>query len=86
MKFLCICYGGNVRSVALAQVIKEAGHEAIAVGDKYISKDTIALLTTWADQTIDLRAYLPKDVWLSPRHPDLIKQVGEIWKSVARRL
>ena len=50
MKFLCICDGGNVRSYALAVILKEEKHqEAIAIGRKHSSIETIKLLCEWAD-------------------------------------
>lgn len=52
MKFLTVCEGGNVRSVTLAKLLKEAGHEAIAVGWKYVSPETMALLCEWANRIV----------------------------------
>ena len=80
MKILCICEGGNVRSVSLAQHLKEIGHEAIAVGDKYTSNETYALLFKWADKVIDLRDYIPIDLWHNPRDEQLKSLVKTIWK------
>jgi len=86
MKILCICEGGNVRSVALAQHLKEIGWEAIAIGWKYTSKETLLMLIRWADKIIDVREYLPEDLWHNPRHPELKQKVEEIWKLEEKHL
>lgn len=71
MKILCICEGGNVRSVALAELLKDRGNNAIAIGMKYIDKETLLILTKWADKIIDVRDYLPKDIWGNSADKDL---------------
>jgi|SRR3990167_2217632 len=95
MKFLCICTRGNVRSVAMAQYIKEMNgyrkveqikHEAIAISAKDLTSETKKMLKEWADIKIDMRDYLPKDLWHNPRHPELRKKVEEIWKGLAVKL
>lgn len=51
LKCLCVCLRGNVRSVALAYLIKLIyGHEAIAVGIAETTEKTREMLYTWADQ------------------------------------
>ena len=99
MKFLCICDGGNVRSVAMAQHIKELSgtgeaftgqdnliHEAIAIGEPHTSKETVKMMKEWADYVIDMREYFPMDNWHNPRHPDLKEKVEVIWKKLEERL
>lgn len=68
MKVLCICNGGNVRSVAVAQAIKELNgkyykikdkpgylkYEAIAIGKNFTSPETMELLLDWSDITVDV--------------------------------
>ena len=94
-KYLCICAWGNVRSVAMAQFIKELNgkyknhvqdgtlqYEAIAIGNCVTSKETRKLLKEWADVVIDMRDYLPKDIWGNPRDPDLKEKVEEIWEKL----
>lgn len=52
-RYLCICQGGNVRSVALATVLKQKYHqEAIAVGFERSSEGTLAMLAEWANVII----------------------------------
>ena len=67
-KILCICDWGNVRSVAMAQYIKELNgkhqdfsereeelkYEAIAIGTQVTSFKTETLLMAWADKIIDM--------------------------------
>ncbi len=93
MKILCICDWGNVRSVAMAQYVKELNgkyqdfsenqknikHEAIAIGDQIITNETKEMLIKWSDKVIDVRIYLPTDIWHNPRDPDLKQKVKEIW-------
>ena len=90
-KVLCICGWGQVRSVAMAQYIHELNgknefdelkYEAIPIGWKVSSEQTIALMKDWADLIIDVRKYLPEDLWHNPRHPELKEKVKEIWKEV----
>lgn len=53
MKVLCICSHGNVRSVALAYLIKTIyKHEAIAIGIKPSSIETLKMLYAWADMIV----------------------------------
>ncbi|MCH7568441.1 MAG: hypothetical protein IIA87_03385 [Nanoarchaeota archaeon] len=80
MKILCICKAGNVRSVAMAQYIRDStSHEAIAIGIDTCSIETFDMLLEWADHNIDMRYYF-EDYWHDPRHPVLKKKVKEIWK------
>ena len=93
-KILCICDWGNVRSVAMAQFIKELNgkykdfinheaeikYEAIAIGAQVTTKETMEYMMDWADIYIDTTA-LGKDVWHKPRHPELKKKMEEVWKS-----
>ena len=79
-KVLCICEGGNVRSVAMAQHLKEIGHEAIAIGYKYTSEETRKILYKWADRIVFLKDYIPIDLWHNPRDMILKELVKQIWK------
>lgn len=50
MKILCVCNGGCVRSVALAEFLKGThGHDAIAAGTFWNTPDTLRMLCEWAD-------------------------------------
>lgn len=49
-KVLCICNGGNVRSVALAEAFKGTyGCDAIAIGTYWAAHETMTMLCNWAD-------------------------------------
>lgn len=61
MKVLCICEHGNVRSVALAYLIKTIyKHEAIAIGWATTSDETRLMLYDWADMIVGL--VMPKKI------------------------
>lgn len=63
MKILCICRNGNVRSVALAYLIKTIyGHDALACGIKKIGPDTKRMLFDWADKVFVLDKELLPEV------------------------
>ena len=63
VKFLCVCDGGNVRSVALAFVLHEQmNHEAIPVGRLRVSKDTMSMLCTWADVVVILQPHMDESI------------------------
>ncbi len=79
MKVLCICEGGNVRSVAMAQYLKENGHEAIAIGEKYTTDETFDMLSNWADKIMFMGMFLPIDLWHNPRDENLKEIVKDIW-------
>lgn len=55
-RFLCVCLGGNVRSVSLAFVLKESGQDAVALGALYNPEGTFRLLADWADWVVVLAA------------------------------
>jgi len=41
MRFMCVCQGGNVRSVAMAIALKNAGQEALAAGWETAAGETL---------------------------------------------
>lgn len=58
MKFLCICEGGNVRSVALARTLKDNfRQDAISAGWAYNGRDLLERLGEWADFIILMQPY-----------------------------
>ena len=53
MKILCVCQGGNSRSVAMAYVLKyHFGHDALACSAEKNSAETLVYLYDWADKII----------------------------------
>ena len=89
MKILCVCEHGNTRSVGLAYILKTLfKQEAIAVGYKDISVDTMRMLTGWADKIVVLtdefelrnepkfiRFDVGKDIWFNPKDQGLIHRL-----------
>jgi len=58
-KILCVCEHGNVRSVALAYLLKTLfKQEAIAVGIRDISDETMTMLEKWSEYVV----FVDKDV------------------------
>jgi hypothetical protein len=52
-RFLCICYGGNVRSVGLAGTLKNTyGQEALAASALWNSEESFRMLVGWADYVV----------------------------------
>lgn len=62
MKFLCVCDGGNVRSVAMAYALKMNEQEALAVGRLYTTKETMDMLSSWADQIILMEPHMIESI------------------------
>jgi hypothetical protein len=89
-KYLCICDYGQVRSVAMAWYIhglnrtdgriKKLKYEAIAIGSVTSSKKTMKMMKKWADVVIDVRKYIPSDIYGSPTNEELQNKVKEIWE------
>ena len=92
IKYLCICDYGQVRSVAMAWYIhglnredgriKHLQYEAIAIGSVTSSKKTMKMLKNWADYVIDVRKYIPSDIYGSPTNELLQDKVREIWEKI----
>lgn len=56
MKVLCVCQGGNVRSVAMATELKQRYRlDALAVGFEKNSASTVQMLMDWADVVIVMK-------------------------------
>lgn len=52
-RVLCVCQGGNCRSVHLAYLLKyRYGVDALAIGFERNERETLDLLCTWADVII----------------------------------
>lgn len=49
MKILCLGRKGDSRSVCLAWMLKQLGHDAVAVGMRCMGKDTREMMLKWAD-------------------------------------
>ena len=67
-RFLIVCDGGNVRSHALAYCLKwDHQQEAIAVGRIYMSRDTMHLLSEWADVIVIVQPHMEESIPISER-------------------
>lgn len=101
MKLLCVCEQGQVRSVALAGILKKRKFDVLACGVNANSKETLDMLIAWADTVIALskkvQDKLPKDEkvvlldigydnWGNPTDPELIKTLERKVYEVSYRL
>lgn len=67
-RILCVCSGGNVRSVSLAYILRRLyKYDAIACGIKGNSPYTLDMLYKWADRIIilegEFRQAIPERFW-----------------------
>ncbi len=77
-KFLCVCQAGIVRSGAMATAIKMDLHqEALQCGVAINSKETIDMLSNWADCIILMTPDFLKHI--DPKHTSkvIVFDVGE---------
>lgn len=92
IKILCICDYGQVRSVAMTWYIhglnrednriKKLRYEALAVGSVKSSKKTMKMLKRWADIIIDVRKWIPEDIYGNCWDDNLQKECSKIWEDV----
>jgi len=75
MKFLCICAGGNTRSVACATALKRRGYNAVATGWHFNAPDPIDILSRWADRIVIMfkwdPTFVPKEEFGKIRYLDV---------------
>jgi hypothetical protein len=67
MKILCLGRKGDSRSAALAWLLKQKGHDAIAVGMRCMGSDTRKMMLDWSDKIILLHEKcgegVPEEYW-----------------------
>ena len=87
---LCLCQGGNVRSVALAYLLKQKyGIDAIAASLKYNTDTTISTLIQWSDRVIVVADDLMDE--FRTRFPEHIRKAGvypigpDVWGNPIRK-
>lgn len=84
MKILCICSHGNIRSAALAYILKALfNQEAIAIGYKEVTPGTLQYMAVWADRIVALDAMIFEYLDRELDHPAnlfLIDAGEDIWK------
>lgn len=82
MRILTVCQGGACRSVALANVLKEAGHDALAVSHRYNSAPTILKLARWAERIVVMQPHMAKHVPAEHQEKVLVCDVGpDRWRN-----
>ena len=64
MRILCLCSGGNIRSVHTAMLLKHtrSGHDVLAAGVHTASGQTLAMLCGWAEKILICGANLAGSV------------------------
>lgn len=80
-RILCVCSGGNVRSVTLAYILKRIyRYDALACGIKGNSPYTVDYLCKWADRIVLLEETFKKGI-PERYHPKIIVyDVGpDVW-------
>lgn len=76
-KVLCVCRGGNSRSVGMAYTLKYCwGHDAIAVGVEGNEPDTLAMLCDWAEHIICMRPEFKEKIPFKHWHKTEVCDVG----------
>jgi hypothetical protein len=77
MKYLVVCDGGNVRSHALAFILKyHYNQEAIAAGRIHLSPATMHLLSEWADKIILMQPHMDESIPRVFHDKIIVKDVG----------
>lgn len=62
-RYLIVCDGGNVRSHALAYILKWDYHqEAIAIGRIYMSEETMRTFSEWADTIVTVQPHMIESI------------------------
>ena len=70
MKILCVCQRGNVRSVAMAFLLKDimGYNDTLSCGIETASPETFAMLANWADKIFVVA------------HQEVIRKVPKKWR------
>lgn len=81
LKLLCMCQGGNSRSVGCAFVLKyKYGHDALACGWERNDPETLAMLFAWADRIFVMQPHFAEHVPAKFRSKVTVYDVGpDIW-------
>jgi hypothetical protein len=78
MKYLVVCDGGNVRSVAVAFILKyHYNQEAIAAGRLHLSPATMHMLAEWADRIILMQPQMQSSIPTMFADKITVTDVGE---------
>lgn len=83
MKVLCVCHGGNVRSVALKNLLKNrvsVCHDALACGIHSNPWKTVEMLCAWADVIVIMHSSIRNAI--PAKYAVLSYDVGEdVWNN-----
>ena len=72
-----MCEGGNVRSVGLGYLLKEAGQDTIACSWRFNTPETIDQLCEWADKIVIMQEHFQTYIPRKHRHKLRCVDVGE---------
>jgi len=76
-RVLCVCQGGNSRSVHLAYLLKYQYHmDALACGYEGNTEDTLWMLCNWADKIAILQACMQNCIPLEFQQKVFVMDVG----------
>ena len=76
-KVLCVCRGGNSRSVGLAYTLKYCfGHDALACGVEGNDSETVEMLCNWAEYIICMRPEFKEKIPSKFWHKTEVLDVG----------
>ena len=86
MKVLCVCQGGNTRSVAMAYVLKKYYRiDALACGYRDNTPETLTMLYQWADLIIAMAGRVWKRIPEEYKSKAKLCDVGsDRWGSIQR--
>lgn len=77
MNYLCVCEGGNVRSVTLGYILKqERGLNALACSWRFNDSSTLEMLYNWADKIILMQSGWEDKIPLKWRPKTVVCDVG----------
>ena len=87
MKFLVVCEGGAVRSVALASVLRwDFGQQAVAISGSKSDPELVDLLSGWADYIVVMWTPAVEKIRKKYAHKIRVFDIGpDIWLNSMHR-
>lgn len=78
MKIVCVCQRGNVRSTALAYLLKDyhGGQDAIAIGWQTAGVELQRFLFEWSERIFVLESYIEQKIPVEYRPKVFVFDVG----------
>ena len=78
VRVLCVCQGGNCRSVHLAYLLKYQYHmDALACGYEGNTTKTLVMLANWAEKIVVLEAHMRANIPLEFQQKVTVLDVGK---------